>query len=248
MLQPFRRIGLKFLGLKVLAAVVIVACLGQSPGTAQERFEVANIKKVRPAIVNTIAALQRRDVAAAREAFEVYDSTWNGIEMYVNTRSRDFYTTLEHGHQARINKGLEAASPDIAVLLPDAQAMLVKFDEMVAFVEKQPPLNSLYDDVARLRIVRAHLREVPPALKAQKFDKARKSFQAFDDNWDSIEDLVKAKSADSYVAIESAMIEVEKALMADKPDVDKINGLVNGIMTKYNAALAEIVKDARARQ
>ena len=48
-------------------------------------------------------------------------------------------------------------------------------------------------------------------------------------------------------AIESAMIEVEKALMADKPDVDKVNGLVGGIMTRYNAALAEVVKDARAR-
>ena len=218
-----------------------------TPQEAQERFEVASIKKVRPALVNTIAALEKRDIAAARDAFEAYDSTWNGIEMYVNVRNRDFYATLEHGHQARINKGLEAANPDIAVLLPDAKAMLVKFDEMVAFVEKQPPLNSLYDDVARLRIVRAHLREVPPALKAQKFDKARKSFQAFDDNWDSIEDLVKAKSAESYVAIESAMIEVEKVLMADKPDVDKVNGLVTGIMTRYNAALAEVVKEARAR-
>jgi hypothetical protein len=243
MLDPIRRVGLKF-----VAALSMVACLEQLPVEAQERFEVASIKKVRPAIVNTIAALEKRDVAAARDAFEAYDSTWNGIEVYVNTRNRDFYTTLEHGHQARINKGLEAANPDIAVLLPDAKAMLVKFDEMVAFVEKQPPLNSLYDDVARLRIVRAHLREVPPALKAQKFDKARKSFQAFDDNWDSIEDLVKAKSADSYVAIESAMIEVEKVLMADKPDVNKASDLVNGIMTKYNAALAEIVKDARARQ
>jgi len=234
-------------GLIVMAAVAFVVCLGQLPGAAQDRFEVASIKKVRPTIVSTIEALQKRDAAAARNAFEAYDSLWNGIEVYVNVRSRDFYTTLEHGFQARISKGLEAANPDIAALLPDAQAMLVKFDEVVAFIEKQPPLNPHFDEVARLRIVRAHLREVPPALKAQKFDKARKSFQAFDDNWDSIEDLVKARSAESYVAIESAMIEVEKALMVDKPDVDKINGLVNGIMTRYNAALAEVVKDARAR-
>jgi len=242
MLNPSRRFGLK-----LAAALAVATCLGQLPTEAQERFEVASIKKVRPALVNTIAALEKRDVAAARDAFEAYDSSWNGIEMYVNVRNRDFYATLEHGHQARINKGLEAATPDIAVLLPDAKAMLVKFDEMVAFVEKQPPLNSLHDDVARLRIVRAHLREVPPALKAQKFDKARKSFQAFDDNWDSIEDLIKAKSAESYVAIESAMIEVEKALMQDKPTVDKVNGWVTEIMTRYNAALAEVVKEARAR-
>jgi len=241
MLEPIRHFGLK-----LAATLAILACLGQLPTEAQERFEVTSIKKVRPTIVNTIAALEQRNVAAARDAFEAYDSIWNGIEAYVNVRNRDLYTALEHGHQARISKGLEAANPDIAVLLPDAKAMLINFDEMVAFVEKQPPLNSHYDDVARLRTVRAHLREVPPALKAQKFDKARKSFEAFDDNWDSVEDLVKAKSAESYVAIESALIEVENALMPDKPDVDKVNGLVSGIMTRYNAALAEVVKDARA--
>jgi len=242
MLNSSRRFSLK-----LVAALAMVTCLGQLPTQAQERFEVASIKKVRPTIVNTIAALEKRDVAAARDAFEAYDSIWNGIEVYVNVRNRDMYQTLEHGYQARITKGLEAASPDVAVLLPDAKALLVKFDELVVFIEKLPPLNSLFDDVARLRIVRAHLREVPPALKAQKFDKARKSFQAFNDNWDSIEDLVKAKSAESYVAIESAMIEVENALMEDKPNVDKVNGLVTNIMTRYNAALAEVAKEARAR-
>ena len=99
-----------------------------------------------------------------------------------------------------------------------------------------------------MRIVRAHLREVPPALKAGNFAKARKSFEAFDKNWDSIEDLIKAKSADAYVAIEKGMIDIEQALMPDKPDVDKVTALVTGVMTQYNAQLAEIVKDARARQ
>jgi hypothetical protein len=111
-----------------------------------------------------------------------------------------------------------------------------------------PQLNSLYDDVARLRIVRAHLREVPPALKAGNFAKARKSFQAFDDNWDGIEDLIKARNADSYVAIEKGMIEIEKALTPDKPDVPQVTTMVNEVMRLYNEALAEIVKDARARQ
>lgn len=32
--------------------------------------------------------------------------------------------------------------------------MLVKYDEMIAMVEKAAPLNRLYDDVAHLRIVR----------------------------------------------------------------------------------------------
>jgi hypothetical protein len=132
-------------------------------------------------------------------------------------------------------------------LLADAQAMLAKYDEAIDLVAKGAPLNPLYDDIARLRIVRAHLREVPPALKAGNFAKARKSFAAFDSTWDSIEDLIKARSADDYVAIEKGMIEIEQALMPETPDVAKVTALVNDVMAKYNADLAEVVKEARSR-
>jgi hypothetical protein len=222
--------------------------VAQQAAQQAERFEVASIKAVRPALVDTIAALQKGDVAAARTAFETYDSLWNGIEVYVNVRSKDFYDTLEHGFQVRIEKGLGALAPDVAALLPEAQAMLVRYDEAVDFVSKAPPLNPLYDDIARLRIVRAHLREVVPALKGGNFDKARKSFSAFDSAWDSIEDMVKAHSADDYVAVEKGMIEIEKALMPEKPDVAATTALVSGVMAKYNATVAALAKEARSPQ
>jgi hypothetical protein len=128
------------------------------------------------------------------------------------------------------------------------QAMLGKFEEIVSIVERGPALNPLFDEVARLRIVRAHLREVPPALKAGDFDKARKSYQTFDEKWDSIEGLIKVCSNDAYVAIEAGMIEIEKALEPQKPDVEKVTALVNNVMTKYNDILGQIARDARARQ
>jgi hypothetical protein len=231
----------------IVASLALACTAGRAFGQG-ERFEVTSIKAVRPTLVNTIAALQAGDVARAKAAFEAYDSAWNGIEVYVNVRSKPMYQILEHEFQARITKALDAPNPNIAPLLADVQAMLVKFDETVALIAPMLPLNSLYDDVARLRIVRAHLREVPPALKAGNFAKAGKSFQAFDDTWDSIEDLIKARNADSYVAIEKGMIEIEKALKPDKPDVEKVTAMVNEVMRLYNEALAEIVKDARARQ
>jgi len=157
------------------------------------------------------------------------------------------YQGLEHVLQARIDKALSAPSPDMAALLADAQAMLVKYDEAIDLIAKAAPLNPVYDDVARLRIVRANLREVAPALKAGNFAKARKSFAAFDSTWDSIEDMIKARSADDYVAIEKGMIEIEQALMPEKPDVAQVTALVNGVMAKYNAGLAEVVKEARSR-
>jgi tetratricopeptide (TPR) repeat protein len=214
---------------------------------ADDRFEVASIKAVRPTLVDTVAALQKGDVAAAKAAFEAYDSLWNGIEVYVNTRSKDMYDALEHVLQARIEKALSAPTPDTAALLADAQAMLVKYDEAIDMVSKAPPLNPLFDDVARLRIVRAHLREVVPALKAGNFDKARKSFTTFDGTWDSIEDMVKAHSPDDYVAIEKGMIEIEQALTAEKPDVAAATALVNGVMAKYNATVTALMREARSR-
>jgi len=212
-----------------------------------ERFEITSVKAVRPTLVDTIAALQRRDIAGAKAAFEAYDSLWNGIEVYINTRSRPMYEALELVLQAKITKALDAPNADAAAIVTDAQTLLAKYDEAIDMVAKAPPLNPLYDDIARLRIVRAHLREVVPALKVGNFGKARKSFAAFDSTWDSIEDMIKARSADDYVAIEKGMIEIEKALMPDKPDVAEVTALVNGVMAKYNASLAEVVKEARSR-
>jgi len=234
--------------LAILAIAALVEPISSVRAAPAERFEVTSLKAVRPTLVNTLDAVQKRDAAAARDAFGAYDSAWNGIEFYINTRSRPMYDLLEHQYQPKITKALEAATPDFAALTPEVQGMLAKFDELVAMVEKAAPLNPLYDEVARLRIVRAHLREVPPALKAGNFVKARASFKNFDDNWDSIEDLIKARNADSYVAIEKGMIDIEKLLMPDKPDVAQVTAVVNEIMRLYNAALAEVVKDARARQ
>jgi hypothetical protein len=76
--------------------------------------------------------------------------------------------------------------------------------------------------------------------------RARESFAAFDDNWDSIEDLIKERSSEAYVAIESGMIEIEKALMPAQPNVDAVITLVAGVMDKYNAIVAQITKEARS--
>jgi hypothetical protein len=243
--------NLRLVGFGLFAASAMLGLTGQAGAAeaarAAERFEVTSIKAVRPTLVDTIAALQRRDIAGAKAAFEAYDSSWNGIEMYINTRSKDMYDALEHVLQAKIEKALNAPNPDVTALLADSQAMLVKYDEAIDMVAKAPPLNPLYDDIARLRIVRAHLREVVPALKAGNFDKARKSYADFDTDWDSIEDMIKAHSADDYVAIEKGMIDIEKVLMPEKPDVAAATALVNDVMAKYNATVTALTREARSR-
>jgi hypothetical protein len=235
-------------GSAIFVTLAIMGHLGQARA-AEERFEISSIKAIRPSLVDTITALQQRDVARAKAAFETYDSGWNGIEVYVNTRSKDVYRLLELEFQPRIIKALDKPNPDISEVLSDAQAMLVKFDEAVSMFASAAPLSPLYDDVARLRIVRAHLREVTPALKAGNLARARKSFEAFEDGWFNIEDFVRAQSLDAYVAIEGGMVQIEQALfMSDQPDVAAVTDLVGGVMNQYNGVVTEVQKQARSAQ
>jgi high-affinity iron transporter len=240
MMQRARRIGFG-----LFTTLAIVGFAGQAPA-ADERFEVSSIKAVRSTLVETATALQQGNIPKAKEAFENYDSAWNGVEVYVATRSKPMYDKIELDLQARIEKEMDQPKPDLTKLRADIQEMLGKYDEAIAMASNGAPLSPLFDDIARLRIVRSHLREVTPALKAGNIAKARKSYEAFDANWDSIEDLIKARSADAYVAVESGMIKIEQALMPDKPDVVQVTALIAAVNTQYNAALAMIVKDARA--
>src|SRR5229473_505260 len=223
MMQQVHRIGIS-----MFTTLAIFSCVSQVSAADEERFEISSIKAIRPTLVDTITALQQRDVARAKAAFEAYDSGWNGIEVYVNTRNKDMYRLLELEFQPRIIKALDRPNPDIPELLADVQAMLVKFDEAVSIFGNAPPLNPLYDDIARLRIVRAHLREVTSALKAGDIAKARKSFEPCEDTWFNIEDFVRARSLDAYVATETGMVQMEQALLIpDKPDLAAVTALVN---------------------
>jgi hypothetical protein len=244
MMQRARRIGIG-----IFTTLSVLGYLSLASAADEARFEISSIKAIRPTLVDTISALQQRDVARAKAAFEAYDSGWNGIEVYFNTRSKDMYRLLELEFQPRIIKALDRPNPDVPALLTDVQAMLAKFDEVVSMFGDAAPLNPLYDDVARLRIVRAHLREVTPALKAGNIAKARKSFEAFEDTWFNIEDFVRSRSLDAYVAIETGMVQIEQALLTpDKPDITAVMALVRGVMSQYNAVVAEVQKEARNGQ
>jgi len=246
MMRVIRRLSLiAFVALASLTGQVTTAVA--QPNSSPERFDVSAVKTARPFLVDTIVAIQQGNLARAKEAFDAYDSAWNGIEVYINVRSRALYQNLELELQAKISKALDAPRPDMATLLSDTQTMLAKYDEAIDIVAKAPPLNPIYDELARLRIVRAHLREVNPALKTGNIAKARKSFESFNDKWFDIEDFVRAQSLDAYVAIERGMLAVEDALlMTEKPDVEQVMALVTAVMTPYNAIVGEVQRQARA--
>jgi len=234
----------------VLSAAVLASagvCYAGQASSRSDRFEVSAIKAVRPTLVSTLAALKKGDAAQAKAAFAAYDSGWNGIETYINARDKSMYDELEKNLQDRITKGLASPNPDLATLTADAQTMLAKYDEAIGKAEKAPPLDPLYDDVARLRIVRANLREVTPALKAGDAAKARKSAAAFSGKLGSVEGLLKARSPEAAEAVAKGTAELMNALKADKPDMAQATSLAAGVMEKYNSVVNEITKDARSR-
>jgi hypothetical protein len=211
-----------------------------------KRFEVTSIQAVRPKLVGLISALQKKDAAAGKAAFEAYDGAWNGIEVYINFRYIDTYNLIEHTHGDKVEKGLEEPNPDFPSLVNEAQAMLAKFDETVAMIERASPINPLFDDIARLRIVRANIRPLNPALKAGDMAKARKALAAFRKDWPSVEPLIKGRSQDADAAVNKGLADLDAALKQSKPDVEQTTSLSNATMLQFNQVLGQINREARA--
>jgi len=228
----------------IAAGSATVGFLAQQ-ASAAERYEVTSIKRVRPTLVNTIDALKKSNVAKAKDAFEAYDTAWNGIEVYINTRDRDMYNELEKNYQSKIEEALNAPTPDVSGALANAQAMLAKYDQAIAMVEKAPPLNPLYDDIARVRTARSPLRIVNPAMKEGHVTKAQKAFAAFRANWPGIRDFVKMRSAEAYDTVEKGIIDLDTALKSPQPSADQVTQLVNGMMGKINAVTFQLTTEAR---
>jgi tetratricopeptide (TPR) repeat protein len=232
----------------IVASLSTSVFAGQAPPARPaggERFEVTSIKGVRPTLVRTVDALKKGDAAAAEEAFEAYDMGWNGIEVYINTRDREMYNELEKNYQTKIEDGLKAPKPDVAGLLANAQAMLAKYDQAIAMIEKAAPLNPLYDDVARVRTARSPLRFVNPAMKDGNVTHAQKAFAAFRSNWPGIRDFIRMRSADAFETVEKGIPDLAAALNAPQPSADQVAALVNGMMGKINAVAFQLTTEAR---
>jgi hypothetical protein len=72
------------LGFIAVAMLAIASFAGQiaaeeaRPNAGLVRFEVSAVKAARPFLIEALTALQQGNVQRAKEAFEAYDSAWNG--------------------------------------------------------------------------------------------------------------------------------------------------------------------------
>jgi hypothetical protein len=247
-MTKINRIALPALGATL--GWIFVLGMGSTQANAQggDRFEISALKAVRPSLARTVAALQSGDIAAAKSALEDYDTGRRGIEVYLNARDKNLYRDLESDLRVKIGTGLKSPKPDLAVLTADARKMLAKYDEFIAVAAKAPPLNPLYDDVARLRIFRAILREVDIAIRAHDFAKARVELMAFSEKLDSVKGILKVRSPEALDAVTNGIAQLRTELKSPKPDAPKMMGYIRGITSKYNVVLAQVTGEARIQQ
>lgn len=203
-----------------------------APGAATK--ELGLVKPVRARVDALTDALRKGDVAGSRQAYEAYDAGWNGIEVYINVRSRALYGDLETDLQAKIADGLKPAQPDLAALVPLSEQLGRKFDDALVLIQAGPPLSPLFDDLAALRIVRADLRIATAALATADVGKARSAFAAFKMGFPSVAGLVRARSTSAEAEVSTALSDADARFARAGAAADDLKPLVAMLTARYN--------------
>ena len=101
---------------RAATAALQAATLPAAPAITSGRKEATLVAGPRRRLEEAFAALGKGDIAATRTAMTAYDGEWNGIEVWVNVRSRALYGEIETHYQADINTALQGPQPDAAAI------------------------------------------------------------------------------------------------------------------------------------
>jgi hypothetical protein len=199
--------------------------------------EVALLSGVPPVIAALVTALQGGDVAKAQRAYEDYDASWNGVEVYVNVRRKDLYDKLEGDLQAKIAAGLAAAAPNLAALVPLAQQLATGFDEAIATSKAGPALSPSFDDLTRLRIIRADVRRSTSALKAGNLPQAKETFATFASSYPEAAKLIALRSDTAGPLLSTAIDNAKAGFANSVTTTASLTALVAVVTDRYNAGV-----------
>jgi high-affinity iron transporter len=218
------------------------AVVPPAPVLTTTRTESRSVAIPRLRLEQAAAAVQNHDVAAARKAMGGYDAEWNGIEVYVNFRSRDLYGEIETHYEADINSALTAPDPDPAQVLPMLQGMLGKYDEAIRLSDTGAPLSPIFDDLAAVRTARAPLRSVGPALQSGDTAAASAAFTDFKARWATAQPLFVRYAPEALTQTNAALEQASEAMAA--PGVDAAPQ-IDALLTSYNAGVNVLNNTAR---
>jgi len=208
-----------------------------APVLTSGRKEAQLVAGPRHRLEETMSAVQAGAIAAARSALDAYDSEWNGIEVYVNFRSRALYGEIESHYEADIANALGAPQPDPTKITQMLREMIAQYDQAIQLSDGGPALSPLFDDVAAVRIVRAPLRMVTPALKAGNTATAATAFGTFKSRWPDARALIQARSVDAEREIEDALAAADEAFSAASVNAANAAPRVDRLLDRYNYGL-----------
>jgi hypothetical protein len=205
-----------------------------APSTAPSaRMEVEVISAAAPKLDALTAALKSGNLAASHDALEAYDQVWNGVEVYINFRSKPAYDELEGHLQHAIEEGLAAAQPDFAALTTLSEQLEKEYDKAIAMVTAGPAISPLFDDVTRLRMIRSDLRIVNASLGANNVAKAKAHWTTFKSGIGTASDLIKVRSAGTVAELAQAIAAADAAFSGGAT-AEALTPLAAAVTSRYN--------------
>lgn len=203
--------------------------------------EITLLKAVVPSITATLDALKKGDMAAAKTAFKEYSNGWNGIEIYVKTRSEQLYNTIEVQNELKAVELFDKGNAKPAEIQPFVEGVQKGYTEAIKLAEANPTYNPVLDEIAGLRILRINLRTTIDALKANDVPTAKTSFKKFVGGWDDVEQSVSSRDKTSYKDIEDGIAKVDRDLLrAEKPVASDVLPSAEALLVKYNDGLKAV--------
>jgi high-affinity iron transporter len=220
----------------------LAANIPPAPALTSGRREATLVSGPRFQLEVAATAVANNNLPAARAAMDAYDAQWNGIEVYVNFRSRDLYGDIETHWQADINKALADPSVSNSQILPMLQSMIARYDDAIRLSDTGAPLSPMFDELATLRTVRAPLRSVSPALKAGDMARASAAYAEFKSRYPLATPLISSRASDALPSITDALAQADSAMR--NPTADSAAS-VDALVNAYNAAVNTLNTAAR---
>jgi hypothetical protein len=226
-----------------ISSVSAASVVPPAPVLTSTRDESRLVAAPRARLEQAATAVEHNDLPAARVAMDAYNAEWNGIEVYVNFRSRELYGQIESHYEADVDSALNAPDASSSQILPLLQGMLGSYDEAIRLSDTGQPLSPMFDDLATLRTVRAPLRTVGAALQAGDTDKASAAFADFKSRWPTAQPVFVRYAPDDLEPTSAALDQASLAMTT--PGADAASA-VDALLTSYNNGVNVVNAAARA--
>lgn len=173
--------------------------------------------------------------------YQRVNQLWGGIEDRVKARSATAYKEIEDllDDLKTVFPAVTPPGKPVAPEQADIWSKKLSAELAAALGLSAAPKPAVAGSPAdQLKELARKADQALDAIKANNVPSARTAYQDFDNGWGVIEDGVRARSRDSYRAIEEAMSDVKSVLLKEPtPDASKVITALNKLRDTIDKAL-----------